>query len=100
MTTQHLERFAVTGLGAERIEALIVDFIRHELVGDESEEIDLDENLLISGLVDSVGIVRLIAHLKESLAVTVPPTDLVPDNFRTVRIMTAYLQGRIEALSA
>ncbi len=78
----------------EQIEALIVDFIQDGWGADDSAEIDLDENLLTSGLVDSVGIVRLIAHLKESLNVTVPPTDLVPNNFRTIRIMAAYLDSR------
>lgn len=77
----------------QRIERLIADFIRGELVGDETTVIELDENLLTSGLVDSVGIVRLIAHVTESLEVTVPPTDLVPANFRTVRVMAAYLAG-------
>ena len=83
--------------GSEEIEALIVDFVRDEMAGDDSLEIDLDENLLTSGLVDSVGIVRLIAHLKESLGVEVPPNDLVPANFRTIRIMAAYMKGRLGA---
>ena len=78
---------------AEATRELISAFIRDELVGDAGFEIDADENLLTGGLVDSVGIVRLIAHVTESLGVTVPPTDLVPANFRTVRIMAAYLDG-------
>lgn len=79
---------------AEPIAALIVDFVRTELADDDSAEIDLDENLLTSGLVDSVGIVRLIAHIKDQLKVTVPPTDLIPANFRTIRVMAAYMSGR------
>ena len=81
-------------LGGAEIEALIAEFIRQMWDGEESMEIDLDENLLTGGLVDSVGIVRLIAHLKERLGVTVPPTDLVPENFRTIRVMAAYMLGR------
>jgi len=78
----------------EQIETLIVDFIRNELVDtDGHETVDPDENLFTSGLLDSVGIVRLIAHMQTHLGVNVPPTDLIPDNFRTVRIMAAYLQG-------
>ncbi len=92
-----LETIEKPSVGADQIEALIVDFIQDGWIEDESEEIDLDENLLTSGLVDSVGIVRLIAHLKTRLKVTVPPTDLVPSNFRTIRIMAAYLEGRLAA---
>ena len=80
-------------LDTEQIEALVVGFIRLEMLGDDTAEVDRDENLLTGGLVDSVGIVRLIAHLKECLEVEVPPTDLVPGNFRTVRVMAAYMAG-------
>ena len=80
---------------ADVIAQRIVEFIRNDMA-DESLDIDLDENLLISGLVDSVGIVRLIAHLKDSLQVTVPPTELVPENFRTIRVMANYMQGRVD----
>jgi acyl carrier protein len=84
-------------IGTAGIEALIAGFFRDELVGDEALEIEPDENLLTGGLVDSVGIVRLIAHVREELDVDVPPTDLVPENFRTVRVMAAYMQGRLES---
>lgn len=81
----------------EDVATIIVDFIRDEMVGEESLDVDLDENLLTSGLVDSVGIVRLIAHVKERLGVSVPPTDLVPGNFRTIRVMSTYMQSRLSA---
>jgi acyl carrier protein len=84
----------VIEMEAHEIETLIQAFIRDELAGDEVVELELNENLLTSGVVDSVGIVRLIAHLREQLQVTVPPQELVPDNFRTVRIMAAYMHGR------
>ena len=53
--------------------------------------VDRDENIMTSGLIDSVGMMRLIADLEEMLEVTVPPPDLVPENFRTVRVMANYL---------
>lgn len=83
-----------TRLTAAQIEELITGFVGDELGGGEPGDVDPEENLLTSGLVDSVGIVRLIAHLKERLNVTVPPSDLVPANFRTIRVMAAYLHGR------
>ena len=83
--------------GTEEIEEIILDFIRGGLSGDDALYLEPEDNLLTSGLVDSVGIMRLIAHLKERLDITVPPTDLVPTNFRTIRIMAAYMQGRQEA---
>ncbi len=72
------------------IERLITAFIVEELMGSR-DAVDPDENLFTAGYVDSVGIMRLIAHLEATFGVTIPPTDLVPQNFRTVRVMAGYL---------
>ena len=76
----------------ENLEALIIDFIRVEILGTPEIDIDPNENLFTGGQIDSVGIMRLIAHLERSLEVKIPPTELVPDNFRTVRVMSNYLE--------
>lgn len=81
------------------IEALIADYITGELLRDGST-LDPDENLFTAGYVDSVGIMRLIAHVESTLEVQIPPTDLVPENFRTVRVMAAYLAGRTAGADA
>jgi D-alanine--poly(phosphoribitol) ligase subunit 2 len=79
---------------SEAIESQILDYIRAELIDAAGQDtVDPDVNLFTSGLLDSVGVVRLIAHMQTQLDVHVPPPDLVPANFRTVRVMAAYLQG-------
>ncbi len=75
----------------EEFERLITDFIATELLGASGPKIDPDENLFVSGHVDSLGIMRLIAHLESTLNLEIPPADLVPDNFRSVRVMAEYL---------
>lgn len=78
---------------AAAIESLIAAFIRDELTDAAgADTVDPDENLFTSGRLDSVGVVRLIAHVQAQLGVTIPPPDLIPDNFRTVRVMAGYLQ--------
>ena len=80
---------------AHDIETDIVALIaRHAAI--EPSDVDVDDNLLTSGLVDSIGMVRIIARIEEQLGVTVPPPDLVPENFRTVRVMATYLAGLVE----
>ena len=72
------------------IESRIVASIA-EQAGVDPASVEVEENLLTSGLVDSVGMMRLIADLEEQLAVSVPPPDLVPENFRSIRVMASYL---------
>ena len=83
-------------LTTSEVEATILEFIRSELAAGEPIDLDADSNLLTSGLVDSVGIARLLAHVEGELGVTVPPTELVPANFRTIGIMATYLQNLLE----
>lgn len=82
------------------LEALIVSFIADELSGSSTAAIDCDENLFTGGYVDSVGIMRLIAHLESRLQIRIPPADLIPENFRSVRVMAAYLAARTADMAA
>ena len=72
---------------------IIIDFIRNEVLKDADHVLDPEENLLASGLIDSVGIMRLVRHLEQTLSLSIPAGDLVPGNFRTVAVMAAYLDG-------
>ena len=76
---------------AASIERLITIFIAEELMGSRDAVVDPEENLFTGGYVDSVGIMRLIGHLETTFAMKIPPTDLIPQNFRTVRVMAAYV---------
>lgn len=72
---------------------LIRDFILHELLnGEQADELEFDTNLLVSGLVDSLGMVRLIAHLEEKLCVKIPPEDVTIENFISIDVMADYLK--------
>lgn len=50
-----------------------------------------DENLFVSGAVDSMTIMKLIAFLETTYAVKIPPGDLIPDHFKTVQAMAEYM---------
>ena len=85
--------------GTADLERVILEFIREQVLAAPELELDPDENLFTSGHVDSLGIMRLIAHLESTLELEIPLRDRVPDNFRTVRVMAAYLERQLEARS-
>jgi len=78
---------------AEAVEAFVLDYLRSEVVDPDEHDLGPEDNLLTSGAVDSVAIMRLIGHVEGRLSVTVPPAEMVPANFRTVRTMARYLHG-------
>lgn len=71
------------------------EFIATELLnGTFSGSLADDQDLLISGLVDSLGVVRMINFIEQSLQVAIPPEDVTLENFQTVNKIAAYLQQR------
>ncbi len=71
-------------------------FIQDEIVMDEVE-VDNDTDLLLSGAVDSLGVIRITHWMEEQTGVTVDPGDVTLENFQTVAKMTAYLDARVSA---
>lgn len=68
-------------------------FICEELMEDD-EPLGADENLLADGMVDSLGMLRLVSFIDETFDIVIPPEDFVLDNFRTLNQLMAYLEKR------
>ena len=73
----------------------LLAFVSTELVGKRHQlELDADDDLLGSGLVDSLGVMRLIHFIESRYDVTVPPDDVTIENFMTARTIVTYLGSR------
>jgi acyl carrier protein len=59
-----------------------------------------DEDLLGSGLVDSLGVMRIVAFIEERFGIAVPPEDVRIEHFLTVRQIADYLTARRAADAA
>ena len=71
----------------------LLHFVSTELL-DQTELIESDDNLLSDGMVDSLGMLRLIAFIEAEFAIKVPPEDFTIENFRTITVICDYLNGR------
>ena len=79
---------------ASEIENLIKSYIGTSLSQKPIEGLSPDSNLFAEGYLDSIGIMKLIAHIEAQLEIKIPPKDLVPRNFMTIQAMTTYLESR------
>lgn len=70
-------------------------YISDELL-DEEAPVEDDENLLADGMVDSLGMVRLVAFIEESCGIRVPPEDFIIENFRTIETLDTYLCREVD----
>jgi len=57
----------------------------------DGQSVTTEENLLLSGLVDSLGVMTLVAHLEGVTGTSIPPEDVVLENFASVDAIIAYL---------
>ena len=75
------------------IEEAIIKFVTEELLN-SSVEVEAEDNLLADGMVDSIGMLRLVTYIEELTQITIPQEDLVIENFRTIKVITRYLEQR------
>ena len=75
-------------------EKLIIRFILEEIL-DDLETLGTSDDLLADGMIDSLGMVRLVAFLEDELEIVVPPEDFTIENFLTVIHISNYLAGRM-----
>ncbi|MDX1429292.1 MAG: acyl carrier protein [Rhodothermales bacterium] len=71
----------------------IRDFVETQLLSGDVEVADEDD-LLAAGMVDSMGMMWLIAHIEDQLSIRIPPEHVTIDNFRTIGCITNYLAKR------
>ena len=60
-----------------------------------SLDIQPDESLFESGLLDSFMLVDLIAGLEEEFGIKIPDSDLIPQRFDSVSKIDQYISGRL-----
>ncbi len=71
----------------------ITEFLVEEFLPDVSaESLAADYDLLAGGVIDSLGLLKIIAWLEDRFGVVVDDLEIAPDNFRTVADMDAFVQ--------
>lgn len=79
---------------ATQIKAFIIE---NFLFNAEGSSLGDDESFLDSGVVDSTGILEVVAWIEETFGIMVPDADLLPENFDTVQRLAAYMHRSAEA---
>jgi acyl carrier protein len=72
---------------------VIKDFIQNEIIQDTMDRpLDDNDQLVESGIVDSLGIMSLLSFLEEQFSIQIPSEDLYPENFASVSTITALVE--------
>jgi D-alanine--poly(phosphoribitol) ligase subunit 2 len=72
-----------------------LDILR-DVAGDDEVRRDLDVPLFTSGLIDSLGVVRLMIAFEEAFGLVISPADLDRETWSTPRSLIADIERRLE----
>ncbi len=82
---------------AENITDSVKSFIASELMYSGDAKLNDTTDLIEEGVIDSISLLRLVGFLEEQCKIEVPDEDLVPENFRSVTAIRAYVGKALAA---
>ncbi|MDD4957265.1 MAG: acyl carrier protein [Candidatus Omnitrophica bacterium] len=75
----------------------IRDFITRNYLGSPGlgiKRISDDDSFLKLGIVDSIGVIELVAFIQKAYGVKVEVAEILPENFDTVRNLEKYISKK------
>ena len=70
-------------------------FIRENaILGSSNDSFNDDDSFLEKGIIDSTGILELVAFIEENFGMEVKDEELVPDNFDSVNKLSQYIERK------
>lgn len=74
-------------------ETAIRDFLLAEVLYDKNlQTLAVDDNLIDKGLLDSLAILRVVSFCEEQFGVTIPDTEVLPDNMESVQAIAGLVE--------
>ncbi len=75
----------------------IKQFIKDEFIpGSQHEEIPNDLDLLQSGILDSLAVLRLVAFIEDQFDIALDPDEIDPENFKSINSMNHLIAKKSE----
>ena len=69
-------------------------FIQKEFLRDQGPDLEITDNLIEQGIIDSLGIMRLLTYLERSFGIKVTDEELVPVNFETIESISSFIRSK------
>jgi acyl carrier protein len=78
-----------------QIENQIKQFILKNLYFAEDQTLDDDASFLETGVVDSTGVMELVAFVQTEFGVTIEPQEIVVENFDSIRKVAQFIRRKL-----
>ncbi|MCL6582708.1 MAG: acyl carrier protein [bacterium] len=79
----------------KEIEKQIKDFIfENFLIGQSTRDLKNDVSFLDEGIIDSTGMLELVAFIENTYGIVVEDEELIPENLDSINRIIAYLERK------
>lgn len=85
----------MTHINKEQVAATVKQFITEAFLYDRTNVmLAPDFQLITQGVIDSMGIFRLITFLEKEFNITIEPTEIEFENFATIEAIATLIAGK------
>jgi len=77
----------------------IRSFILENFILEKPEDLADDASMLERGIMDSTGVLELVAFLESTYEIKVEDEELIPENLDSIRNIVGYLEKKLAQLS-
>ena len=78
----------------ETVTDRIREYLAEHFPAARSRRLDPGESLLTNGILDSLGVLDVVAFLETEFKITVTDEDLLPENFESLGRLTAFVEEK------
>lgn len=72
-------------------------FLLNEIAVDfEKKSLAPEENLITQGIIDSLGILKLVSFIEKTYEIKINNEDIIPDNFQTLNSLNEFITKRLK----
>ena len=92
-------RETLQNMDAANITASVRQFILNQFPSSRRRPLQDTDPLIEHGVIDSLGILDVVAFIESEFKVVVDDEELVPDNFQTISKIAAYVERKRNGLA-
>jgi acyl carrier protein len=82
------------------IEQEVRKFIEGNFILDGNDPLQDEDSLLEKGIIDSTGVLELVAFLEETYHFKIEDEELIPENLDSIKNISQFIRNKINATSS
>ena len=77
------------------IEKEIRNFIEENFILDGNDNLSAEDSLLEKGIIDSTGVLELVAFIEENYSLKIKDEELIPENLDSIKNISRFIQEKL-----